>query len=111
MTAAIRPGAPASAPADAALQTIAQSGIPLSTQHSALSASYGLGHGIGLDLEEAPWLRPGETTPLPEGAVLALHVVLHGEAGRGALATGMVVVGPEGAESLLAPESLLSVGG
>jgi Xaa-Pro dipeptidase len=111
MTAAIRPGAPASAPADAALQTIAQAAPPLSTQHSALSTSYGLGHGIGLDLEEAPWLRPGETTPLPEGAVLALHVVLHGEAGRGALATQMFVVGANGAESLLAPEPLQAVGG
>ena len=101
MSGALRPGAPAGAAADAALEVLNAADASLSTQHSALSTSYGLGHGIGLDLEEAPYLRLGATAPLVEGAVLALHVVLHGERGRGALATRTVVVEAGGARPLV----------
>ncbi len=95
-----RPGAPAAVVAGAA-----RLGAP-SDPAAALAASYGLGHGIGLDLEESPYLRPDDPTPLVEGAVLALHVVLHGEVGAGALATRLVLVGPRGVEPLLGAPAL-----
>jgi Xaa-Pro aminopeptidase len=91
---ALRPGAPAGAAADAALDV-------LNGAEASLSTSYGLGHGIGLDLEESPYLRPGESTALVDGAVLALHAVLHGEGGRGALATRTVVLEAGGARPLV----------
>jgi Xaa-Pro aminopeptidase len=99
-----RPGVAAGALADAALAS-------LDPRAAMLSTSYGLGHGIGLDLEEPPALRPGAPDPLVAGAVLALHVVLHGADGRGALATRLVVVGPGGVEPLLAPPALQPLGG
>jgi len=102
MTAAARPGAPAGALADAALATLKGVQPLLSTQHSALSTHYGLAHGIGLDVEEPPAARPGENTPLVEGSVLALHVVLHGRDGRGALAEQTIVLDGSGARPLLA---------
>jgi Xaa-Pro aminopeptidase len=102
MARAARPGIPASALADAAQSALADVQPLLSTQHSALSASYGLGHGVGLDVEEPPAVRPGEAAPLSAGRVLALHVVLHGRDGRGALAEQTIVLDADGARPLLA---------
>ena len=110
MTGALHPGAPAGAAADAALASLeagagAASGptTPGAANRAptALSTSYGLGHGIGLDIEEPPYLQPGETTALVEGAVLVLHVVLHGGGRGGALATRTVVVEAGGAKPLV----------
>ena len=64
--------------------------------------SYGLGHGIGLDAEEPPYLRADSTDRLLAGSALALHVVLHGPDGRGALGEQTVVVTPCDAEPLTA---------
>ena len=109
MAAGAGPGAVAGAVADAGLASLGDAQPLLSPQHGAMSASYGLGHGVGLDVEEPPYVRPGEASPLVDGAVLALHVVLHGRDGHGALATQMVVVGPDGAAPLAAVPPLREI--
>jgi Xaa-Pro dipeptidase len=101
MTAAARPGVPASALGDVARAALAGVEPLLSAQHAALTASYGLAHGIGLDAEEPPYARPGDATLLVPGNVLALHVVLHGHDGNGALAEQTIVLGADGAQPLL----------
>ncbi|HLY66138.1 MAG TPA: M24 family metallopeptidase, partial [Chloroflexota bacterium] len=51
--------------------------------------TYGLGHGIGLDLEEAPAIAGASEVTLPPGTALALHVVLPGGiAGRTLIVAG-----------------------
>lgn len=104
MVGPLRGGAQAGSAAEAALTVLhrapsAAAAPPATPDGSAgnSSLSYGLGHGIGLDLEEPPYLRPGEAAALADGAVLALHVVLHGSGGHGALATRSAVVGRDGA--------------
>jgi Xaa-Pro dipeptidase len=101
MARAARPGTPAGALADAAQLALADAAPHLSAEHAALSSSYGLAHGIGLDVEEPPFTRAGDAAPLVEGAVLALHVVLHGRAGHGAIAEQTVVLTADGARPLL----------
>jgi Xaa-Pro dipeptidase len=101
MVRAARPGEAAAALNDAAHTVLADVHPLLSTQHSALSTSYGLAHGIGLDVEEPPAVRPGEAVPLAAGNVLALHVVLHGRDGPGALAEQTIVLDADGARPLL----------
>lgn len=102
MIAAARPGVAASALAAAARAARADAAPLLTAQHSALTASYGLAHGIGLDAEEPPFAHPGDVTPLVAGNVLALHAVLHGSDGHGALAEQTIVLGAHGAQPLLA---------
>jgi Xaa-Pro aminopeptidase len=94
MVAAARLGAGGAAVAAAALAHLRDRG------QTARALEYGLGHGIGLDLEEPPFVRPDDATPLPAGAALALHIVLHGPAGRGALASQMILVSAAGTETL-----------
>ncbi len=103
MASAARPGVPAGALADAARAALTDVESLLSPQHATLSTSYGLAHGLGLDVEEPPFARVGETAPLGAGNALALHVVLHGRDGHGALAEQTIVVGDDGARPLLDP--------
>jgi Xaa-Pro aminopeptidase len=32
-----------------------------------------LGHGLGLEVHEPPWIGPGQTTPLEEGMVFTIE--------------------------------------
>ncbi|MDB5662748.1 MAG: hypothetical protein JWN59_1086, partial [Sphingomonas bacterium] len=92
MMAAAKAGARAGDVADAAL-----TGLPECDAELALS--YGFGSGIGLDLEEAPLLVPGNDTILVEGGLLALRIFLDSTS---EMATAMVVVGTEGARGISA---------
>ena len=79
MAAAAKPGAAVGSLADAARAVLSSA-----TGWTDTSADvYGFGHGIGLDLEEPPFLTPGSDARLADGAALVLHVVLPGSiAGR-----------------------------
>jgi Xaa-Pro aminopeptidase len=72
MQAAAREGVAVGAVAEAARASLGADDLVRS------AAAYGLGHGIGLDLEESPTIRPGAAETLPSGATLGLHVVLPG---------------------------------
>ncbi len=76
--AAVAPGARASDVAEAAHQRLGTG------EALAAAEAYGLGHGIGLDLEESPTIAADEATAIQDGATLGLHVVLHA-GGRGAI--------------------------
>jgi len=101
MLAVASTGATAGAAVDAAVNVTREAHDLLGTAPSAPSDTYGLGHGIGLDIEEPPYLRAGDETPLIEGATLALHVVLHGRDGRGAIVGQTVQVGAASAQPLV----------
>ncbi|HEY7059980.1 MAG TPA: Xaa-Pro peptidase family protein [Chloroflexota bacterium] len=99
----IGPGVTAGQIAQIAATTLVDVKAPgfVRTREAANAESYGLGHGIGLDLEEAPSIRPGGTDVLGEGSVVSLHAVLHGVGGRGAIAERTVAVTRGGAQALL----------
>ena len=62
--------------------------------------AYGLGHGIGLDAEEAPFITTGSNELLVEGATLALRIIGH-RAGHGIALGEMIVVRARGADILI----------
>ena len=94
MTAAARPGVTSGAVAAAARAALRRSDLKEAAD------AYGLGHGIGLDLEEPPYVRDDDATRLAEGMTLALHVVLHDRGGAGALTGQTVLIGRTGVEPL-----------
>lgn len=71
MVSAAQPGAEPGAVAQAARGA-------LSVPEWARAEAYGLGSGIGLDLEEPPFIQPGDKGTLVKDSTLALHVVLPG---------------------------------
>lgn len=84
MAAAAGPGATAGAVADTARQVLSSA-----TGWTTTSADdYGLGNGIGLDLEEPPIIQPSSAETLVAGATLALRVAL-----PGSIAGQTIVVG------------------
>jgi Xaa-Pro aminopeptidase len=104
----------------AAMRAAARPGALLSTIHriaekalddTALCASanaYGFGHGIGLDLEEAPMIGTDGHQRLAENATLALRVVAHAN-GEG-IAFGQVVVAhANGGEPLIDSPGLMEI--
>jgi Xaa-Pro dipeptidase len=98
-----RPGESAGKLADAAGVALAEADARglIDARHTAGPMTYGLGHGIGLDVEEAPFIRPGSSDRLEPDSVFSLHTVLHGRGGLGALAERTVVLGVGGAQPLL----------
>jgi len=64
------------------------------TQAKAIAG--GTGHGIGLARWEAPWLRPGDQTPLVEGMVLVLRSALSFAGRTGARHAQTVLIEAEG---------------
>jgi Xaa-Pro aminopeptidase len=79
MAAAAKPAATAGSVAEAARAVLSSA-----TGWTTTSADdYGFGNGIGLDLEEPPFIRTGSSESLVPGATLALRTVLPGSiAGR-----------------------------
>lgn len=69
--------------------------------------AYGLGHGIGIDLNEMPSIHPNVTETLAENTTLALHIVLHSEEGLGAIAGQTMVIGVGGAQPLVSIQGYL----
>ena len=63
------------------------------------AALYGLGHGIGLDADEAPIIDKGASGKLQPDSTLGLHLIVH--AGRLGIAVGQTIVARgDNAESL-----------
>jgi Xaa-Pro aminopeptidase len=54
------------------------------------AARYGIGHGIGLDADEAPFIEAGVGQKLLPETTLGLHLIVH--AGRYGIAVGQTVV-------------------
>ena len=71
MTASIRPGVPCSSVYHGAVTAAESEGIDLVSQ-------LGLGHGVGVAVEESPYLAADDDTLLEEGMVLVLAPVVRG---------------------------------
>lgn len=57
------------------------------------------GHGVGVDAQQPPWVRPGSADPIEEGTILALEPGCYG-AGVGVRLEHLVVVAGDGARLL-----------
>jgi Xaa-Pro aminopeptidase len=73
---AVRAGTPCEEVDRATRDPIQEAGYGEQYRHS-------VGHGVGLEIHEQPWLRHGNADPLPEGAVVTVEpgVYLEGEGG------------------------------
>ena len=79
---------------------VASAGLGALPSHATeMTLSYGLGSGIGLDLDELPVIEPGSDAVLEEGTILSLRAVMPA-IGEGSLAGAIVQVGAEGATRL-----------
>jgi Xaa-Pro aminopeptidase len=89
----MRPGIAASTLVDAANNALSPC-----KPHSLVHAS--LGNGLGLSRVEAPFLRVKESAPLHDGEVVTLRVGAHVSEEDNAIASAMVVVEPNGIETI-----------
>jgi Xaa-Pro aminopeptidase len=89
MVAAVRPGVRAGEVAEAGLAELPE-------DIRAMALSYGLGSGVGLGLEEAPLIAPGEALVLRQDMMLSLQAFAQGY--PLSFGSAMVRVGPRGAE-------------
>ena len=90
---AVRPGVPAQAVDAAARSAIAEAGYGDYFGH-------GLGHGIGLQVHEAPAVRPRSETPLEPGMVFTVEPGVYLPDWGGVRVEDDVLVTPEGCEVL-----------
>jgi Xaa-Pro dipeptidase len=68
-----------------------------------------LGHGIGMDVHEGPFLTPGDTTPLQTGMAFTVEPSIYHIGQIGARIEDVVIVRPGGGENLNGSSSALRV--
>lgn len=91
--AALRPGRTCAQADAAAREVIAQAGYGEAFRHR-------LGHGIGMDVHEPPFLTAGDETLLEEGMCFTVEPSIFIPRRLGARVEDVVVVGPEGGQPL-----------
>ncbi|MCE4627859.1 MAG: Xaa-Pro peptidase family protein [Desulfurococcales archaeon] len=68
---------------------------------------HGLGHGVGVDIHEAPYLRPGAKTVLEPGMVVTVEPGVYINGAFGIRIESMVLVTPRGARVLTSTARIL----
>ncbi|HUY24654.1 MAG TPA: Xaa-Pro peptidase family protein [Candidatus Saccharimonadales bacterium] len=99
---AVRPGVPAEAIFNSAMRVWKESGHPEVQRHH-------VGHGLGLQAHESPMLRPGVSTGLEEGMVLAVEVPCYYYGKGGFAPEDNLVVTTDGSALFTTAESHLPV--
>jgi Xaa-Pro aminopeptidase len=92
-TAAVRPGVPVERIDATAREIIAEAGLGPSFIHRT-------GHGIGLEVHEAPYLVAGNAQPLRTGMAFSVEPGVYVEGRWGMRLEDIVVCGPSGPDSL-----------
>jgi Xaa-Pro aminopeptidase len=99
--AAVRAGVPGAAVDRATRDPITEAGFAEQYRHP-------VGHGVGLEIHEQPWLRQGNDEPLPEGAVVTVEPGVYLEGIGGVRIEDMVAVEQGGGRVLpLTPKELM----